>query len=281
MSTSVDHAKAYYDSSSADKFYFSIWGGNDIHIGIYASPTEPIAQASQRTVSRMAQKVSTISNISHNTRILDLGSGFGGSARWLAKEYGCKVTCLNISEVQNVRNRTITEKEGLAGLIEVIEGNFEELPFEEGTFDVVWSQDSFLHSSDRGKVISEISRVLVPRNGVVVFTDPMASANASDSDERLVEIKQRLQIDTFGSRAFYREGFGGEGFEEVGFEGLGGMLVRHYGRVLEELRGRREELIRGGEMSEGYVEGVERGLRAWVKGGEEGMLDWGIHLFRR
>ena len=40
-------AEAYYDSDDADRFYFTIWGGEDIPVGMYKTPDEPIAPASQ------------------------------------------------------------------------------------------------------------------------------------------------------------------------------------------------------------------------------------------
>ena len=42
--------EAYYDSDEADSFYAEIWGGEDIHIGIYQTPEEDVATASARTV---------------------------------------------------------------------------------------------------------------------------------------------------------------------------------------------------------------------------------------
>ena len=32
-------ARDYYNSSDADHFYAQVWGGEDIHVGMYASPT--------------------------------------------------------------------------------------------------------------------------------------------------------------------------------------------------------------------------------------------------
>ena len=44
--SSVATARTYYNSSPADNLYYTVWGGNDIHIGLYALPTESIAAAS-------------------------------------------------------------------------------------------------------------------------------------------------------------------------------------------------------------------------------------------
>ena len=272
--SSVTTARSYYNSSPADKFYFTIWGGNDIHIGLYTSDTEPIAHASQRTVERMAD---TVGLITSSTRVLDLGAGYGGAARWLANRSGCKVTCLNLSETQNERNRSMTREAKLDSLIEVVDGDFEHLPFDDGSFDLIWSQDSFLHSSNRQAVVREISRVLTSKGGAVVFTDPMAAA--CSSEEKLGPIKKRLSIDTFGSQKFYDEEFARHGFEAVSFEGHRDQLTLHYSRVLQEIEKQKDTLDK--DIPTEYIEHVKSGLSHWIDGGKEKQLDWGIHLFRR
>ena len=90
----VKQAKDYYDSQDADEFYYHIWGGEDFHLGIYEDPDEPIFDASRRTIKTMAAQV----KLDENTRVLDIGAGYGGAARVLASTYGCPVTCLNLSE---------------------------------------------------------------------------------------------------------------------------------------------------------------------------------------
>ena len=90
-------------------FYYNIWGGEDIHIGLYEE-TPVIKEASARTVRKMA---GMLKNLSADTHIIDLGAGYGGSARHLASEYGCSVDCLNISEAQNDTNRFLNRRQAL------------------------------------------------------------------------------------------------------------------------------------------------------------------------
>src|SRR5690606_11735343 len=104
-STAVEVAERYYDSNDADSFYAEIWGGEDIHIGLYDPPTRSVRAASQATVDKLAD---TLRNVSTETRVLDIGAGYGGTARSLARRFGCHVTCLNLSETQNARNRRLT-----------------------------------------------------------------------------------------------------------------------------------------------------------------------------
>lgn len=265
-------AKDYYNSHDADNFYATVWGGEDIHIGLYATPDESIADASHRTVERMA---ASLGQLDQSTKVLDVGSGYGGTARYLARTFGCHVTALNLSEVENERNRALNQAAGLSAKIDVVDGNFEAIPYEEDHFDAVVSQDAILHSGDRSKVIAEVARVLKP-GGTFVFTDPM---QADDCPPDVLEpILARIHLDTLGSPAFYRQEARKHGMEEIGFERLTHQLANHYRRVLEETEAHAAELEQ--KISPQYLANMKKGLRHWVNGGESGYLVWGIFQFR-
>ena len=134
-SAAVETAKNYYDSADADTFYALIWGGEDIHIGLYQGAHDDIAAASQRTIAHMAKQLS----VKPEAHILDLGSGFGGASRYLASNHGAHVTALNLSSVENERHRQLNERTGLSDSITVIDGNFEDIPCPDEHFDIVWS----------------------------------------------------------------------------------------------------------------------------------------------
>lgn len=267
----VNVARDYYNSGDADNFYSTIWGGEDIHIGIYESEEEPIRAASRRTVGRMASR---LDDLGEDSRVLDLGAGYGGPARFLAKNYGCRVVALNLSEVENERNRRISEEQGLGHLVDVVDGSFEEIPYEDGEFDVVWSQDAILHSPERGKVLAEASRVL-GEDGQFVFTDPMKSDECPD--EVLQPILDRLHLDSLGSPDYYRRVAGEVGLREVDFEDHTEHLPTHYARVLEETERREKEL--SAAISEDYLARMKKGLGHWIEGGRKGHLVWGIYHF--
>lgn len=269
----VRTAREYYDSDDADNFYFHVWGGEDIHIGLYEAPDEEIRAASRRTVETLAAQLGALGPEAH---VLDAGAGYGGAARFLAERFGCRVTCLNLSEAQNERNRELTRAAGLADRIEVRQGSFEQLPFGDAEFDVVWSQDSFLHSAARGKVLEEIDRVLKP-GGTVIFTDPMQADDCPPGV--LAPVLERIHLQGLGSFAFYRATAESLGWEEVGITDLTEHLVRHYRRVGEELKRDRARLA--GKVSSAYIDRMIRGLQAWVAAGERGYLAWGILQFRK
>src|SRR6056297_1996659 len=254
----VHATREYYDSNGAEGFYSTIWGGEDLHIGIYTDENASIRDASRRTVATMAARIP----LTPETKVLDVGAGYGGSARFLAREYGCPVTCLNLSSVQNERNRRLTSEQDLADLVSVVEGNFEDLPFAPESFDVVWSQDAILHSSHRERVFAEVARVLAP-GGRFVCTDPMQSDTADPS--LLAPVLERLDLESLASPGFYREAGEKASMPMQSFTDLSPHLTRHYARVLEELVSN-EPVVRERSGDE-YVERMKRGLANWIAAG--------------
>ena len=273
-SDAVETAREYYNSEDADNFYFHIWGGEDIHIGLYRDKDEPIADASRRTVARMA---GLLEDLGPDCRVLDLGAGYGGSMRFLAREHGCQCVALNLSEVENERNRRINREQGLDDRIEVVDGDFARLAWEDGRFDIVWSQDAILHSGERARVCAEAVRVLRP-GGQLVFTDPMQSDQADPAC--LQPIYDRIHLDSLASPAFYRRTLDELGLSLVSFEDHSEQLPRHYDRVRRELIANADDLRERGVSAE-YIKRMQTGLGHWVDGGLRGDLVWGIFLFAK
>ncbi|MDE0796968.1 MAG: methyltransferase domain-containing protein [Alphaproteobacteria bacterium] len=271
-SEAVERAEAYYDSTEADAFYQTIWGGQDIHIGLYQDEVEPIADASRRTVETMATR---LVNADETTRILDLGAGYGGAARYLADRFGCQVTCLNLSETQNALNRELTEAAGLTDRVSVVYGDFESIPDPDDRYHIVWSQDAILHSGNRARVLDEIRRVLIG-GGQFIFTDPMQSDDCPDGV--LQPILDRIQLTSLASFSFYRAELGARGFDESVTPALTDQLRMHYSRVGLALKDRYDEAVKLSGQT--YVDNMIKGLQNWVDGADRGYLAWGIMDFR-
>ncbi len=277
MSTAADHASVtardYYDSSDADTFYSEVWGGEDIHIGLYASADESIRAASRRTVDHLADRLGPLKP---EDTVLDIGAGYGGAARRLVERSGCSVGCLNLAEAENARNRELNAAAGASDRIEVLDGRFEEIPLKDASVDAVWSQDALLHSGDRRRVLTEVDRVLKP-GGRFVFTDPM---RADDCPEGVLDpILARIHLSDLGSPGFYRREADRLGWSDHGDEDHTAQLVRHYTRVLETTQSEEQRLT--GLISAPYIERMKAGLEHWIEGGKAGHLAWGVFLFQK
>ena len=265
--TAVDKAEEYYNSTPADEFYFKIWGGDHIHVGIYNHSKESIKDASPRIVQMMASKL----NLKTNIKLLDLGSGYGGAARYLAKNFGFQVTCLNLSKTQNERNSSLNKKQNLDNLITVVEGNFEDIPYPEDSFDIVWSQDAIVHSANRELVVQEVVRVLND-SGEFIFTDLMQTNDCPKSI--LKPVLDRIQLDSLGSFGFYVEQGRKFGVKKTEVQDLSEHLTTHYQRVMEETQDRYVEMVEA--CGKEYIDKMIQGLKHWVEAGKNGHLSWGI-----
>ena len=277
MSNTYDQATStardYYNSEDADNFYYHVWGGEDIHVGLYEADDEPIKDASRRTVDHMAGRLGPLKP---EHLVLDIGAGYGGAARRLAQLHGCRVSCLNLSEAENERNRHMNRRDALADRIDVIDGAFESIPLADRSADHVWSQDAILHSGDRERVLREVDRVLKP-GGRFVFTDPM---RADDCPEGVLgPILERIHLPDLGSPGFYKSVARDLGWRDLGFEDISHQLPRHYARVLRTLDEETPNLA--GKVSSGYIERMKTGLSHWVAGGNAGHLAWGVFLFEK
>jgi ubiquinone/menaquinone biosynthesis C-methylase UbiE len=92
--------------------------------------------------------------------VLDVGSGVGGPARFLAATYGCQVTGVDLSEPFVDAARYLTGRTGQSGQVSFQTASALELPFDDGRFDVALLQHVAMNISDRARLYREIRRVL-------------------------------------------------------------------------------------------------------------------------
>jgi SAM-dependent methyltransferase len=101
-------------------------------------------------------------------RVLDVGSGIGGPARLLAAEVGCAVTGLDLTPMFCAAARVLTDTVGLADRVRFVCGSALDLPFGDGTFDLVWTQHMGMNIQDKPRLYAELARVLVPGGRLVL-----------------------------------------------------------------------------------------------------------------
>ena len=100
--------------------------------------------------------------IADHMRVLDAGCGVGGSSRYLAHTFGCRIEAIDLTP-EFVE--TAARLNGLCGLddrISVRQGSVTDLPYEDQGFDLVWSQNVSMNVEDKPAMFAEAYRVLVP-----------------------------------------------------------------------------------------------------------------------
>lgn len=145
---SAERALTVVDLASFDQFHVG---------GLEATAT--LAERCQPTVA---------------TRVLDLGSGLGGPARYLAERYGCRVEGVDLSGDFVAAANALSARLGLSELVHCRVGDVLDLPYDAESFDLVWTQHVAMNVADRERLYSEAARVLRP-GGLLAIHDPLAT----------------------------------------------------------------------------------------------------------
>lgn len=149
---------AHYDD--LDRFYREIWGEH-IHHGLWQSRRETADEATRRLIAEVAAQA----QVQPGNRVCDVGCGYGGTSRTLAREYGARVTALTVSRAQHehalslepgANNPTYLLRDWLASGLEP------------ASFNAVIAIESSEHMADLEAFFAEVARVLKPAGRFVV-----------------------------------------------------------------------------------------------------------------
>jgi ubiquinone/menaquinone biosynthesis C-methylase UbiE len=102
-----------------------------------------------------------------------VGGGLGGPARTLAVEFGCYITVVDLTESYVLAADALTARLGLSSSVTHHVGDALELPFDDGAFDVVWTQNSGMNIAAKERLYEGFQRVL-RRGGLLALQEPMA-----------------------------------------------------------------------------------------------------------
>jgi sarcosine/dimethylglycine N-methyltransferase len=102
-------------------------------------------------------------------RVLDIGGGIGGPARWIAARFGCHVTSLDLTPEFCRAAEELNAATGLADRVRVVEGSATGLPFGEGEFGRAYSENVAMNVADKPRFYAEALRVLRP-GGIFAFS---------------------------------------------------------------------------------------------------------------
>ena len=114
-------------------------------------------------------ELAKLAGIGAGMSVLDVGSGVGGPARFLAATCGCRVTGVDLSEPFVEAARYLTGRTGQGGQVSFETASALELPFDAGRFDVVLLQHVAMNIADRTRLYREIRRVLKPGGRFATF----------------------------------------------------------------------------------------------------------------
>jgi SAM-dependent methyltransferase len=122
------------------------------------------------TLGRIAtSQLAELAEISSHDEVLDAGSGIGGTARFLAARYGCRVSAIDLTAEYCDTARWLNRLVGLDDRITVREGDVTDLPFAKASFQVVISQHVQMNVADKIRLYQQARRVLVPGGRLAIW----------------------------------------------------------------------------------------------------------------
>jgi sarcosine/dimethylglycine N-methyltransferase len=117
-----------------------------------------------------------------HSRVLDVGSGIGGPARYMAHTVGCHVTALELQPDINAIAVDLTQRSGLADRVTHVCGDALTLALPDATFDAATSWLAVLHVPDRPRLCARLARTL--RSGGGCYIEDLCMRTAFSADDR-------------------------------------------------------------------------------------------------
>ena len=144
-------------------------------------------------------------DIQSDHHLLDVGSGIGGPARYLADRFGCKVTGIDLTEEFCEVAQELTKRVGLQAKVEFHVGDALHMPFPYASFDGAYSMNVSMNIADKAALYREINRVLRPGGWLALselakgpgedmgYPTPWAATAASSFLATPAETRQNLE----------------------------------------------------------------------------------------
>jgi len=100
--------------------------------------------------------------VSAGDHLLDIGSGLGGPARYMADRFGCRVTGIDLTDAFCEVARRLTDCVGLGGRVVFRQASALDLPFAAAGFDAAYTQNVSMNIADKERFHAEAFRVIRP-----------------------------------------------------------------------------------------------------------------------
>ena len=228
-----------------------------------------ISTGGHETTTYLCSKL--VGSLFPRAKVLDVGSGIGGAAFYLAEAYGAVVTGIDLSpEMVNIaQERAQTAK--VPEAVTTILGDVLTEPFAD-KFDVIWSRDALMHIPDKATLFSRLHDLGQP-GGKLIITD-----YAKGVGQRSTEFHD--YIEQTGYHVVDPATYGGfleaAGFKNVVVEDATDRFIAILERELEFLKTNREEFLAA--FSEEDLDYLAKRWRMKVGFCKAGDMKWGIYV---
>jgi tocopherol O-methyltransferase len=203
----------HYDE--LDPFYREVWGEH-VHHGLWRTGRESSAAAAEQLVAHVADAI----QLGREERVVDIGAGYGATARFLATRYAARVTALTVSAAQ-YRVAMAAPLDPAAPQVRYLLRDWLANDLETGSADAALAIESTEHMDDKRAVFVEAHRVLRAGGRLAVCAWIAGDAARGWEVRHLLEpICREGRLAGMGTEAEYRALLTGAGFEVARAEDL-------------------------------------------------------------
>ena len=157
--------QSYYEGTRWD--YRWVWGVRNtyaLHFGYY----DEQATYHKAAVANMNKVMADLAAIQAGEKVLDAGCGVGGSSIWLAQNRNCTTVGVTPIESQVKDALGNARRQSVSARTSFLLADYHKVPFEDGSFDVVWALESVCHAERKLDFYQEAARLLRPGGRLVI-----------------------------------------------------------------------------------------------------------------
>jgi tocopherol O-methyltransferase len=268
---------SFYDASTG--LWEEMWGDH-LHHGYYsADADQPTRKSNREAQEEMIERVlewAGITQFTDGQRMVDVGCGLGGSSRHIIRKFGGgSAQGVTLSPYQAQRGNELSAAAGLKDYVQLQVADALHQPFDDDTFDLVWSLESGEHMPDKRKFVGELARVCAPGGRVIIVTWCHRVLHATEpslkeDEQRLLdEICDAYYLPQWCSIADYERLFVENGFDDVRTADWSEQVAPFWGEVIKSALTFRGVLgllrsgwttIRGALVMPLMAQGLQRGV---------------------
>lgn len=240
------------DSAAAGRFYDAL-RSSGLSAAALAHGEAYIGQECLLTPGEIAD-LARRAGVTAGTSVLDIGSGTGGPACYLAQQFGCHILGVDISTVGHAQAVARARDAGVSHLVQFCLGDIDAVTLPPATFDVIMSLDVWCHIPRRAALLQRCATLLRPGGRLAFYDHVERQPMPAEQRQHFCALWRFPGLETPQS---YLEALRAAGLRLLYHADTSAYAVRFYTRLLASYLERRAEfeVIRGPER---YQEGLER-----------------------
>lgn len=231
MSTEDQVATHYASAGIADRVLAALRQARGEDAAVTAEALAPFDQFHARG-PLATQELAALLKPQPGETLLDIGSGIGGPARWIAARFAVHVTGVDLTAEFCAAAKTLNQAAGLADRVRILHGSALALPVPDASFDAAYSQNVVMNIADKAAFYREAHRALRP-GGRLALSNVCAGAGepyfpvpwATTSETSFLATPAQMRADLTAA-----------GFEIVDFRDTTAAIIELQRRSREQLQ---------------------------------------------